>query len=68
MSEKITTSYTGLSFLQVLTIVFVVLKLTNVINWSWWCVLMPLWLPITIFLSIMFFVLVSVFLIKAIKD
>jgi hypothetical protein len=68
MSKKITTSYTGLSFLQVLTIVFVALKLTNVINWSWWFVLMPLWLPITIFLSIMFFVLVSVFLIKAIKD
>jgi hypothetical protein len=68
MSEKMMTSYTGLSFLQVLTIVFVVLKLTNVINWSWWFVLMPLWLPITIFLSIMFFVLVSVFLIKAIKD
>jgi hypothetical protein len=68
MSKKITTSYTGLSFLQVLTIVFVALKLTNVINWSWWFVLMPLWLPITIVLSVMFFVLVSIFLIKAIKD
>ncbi|AUS86479.1 MULTISPECIES: transmembrane Fragile-X-F protein [Lysinibacillus] len=26
---------------EVLTIVFVVLKLTNVITWSWWLVLLP---------------------------
>lgn len=60
MSEKITTNYIGLSFLQVLTIVFVILKLTNVINWSWWFVLMPLWLPIVIVLSVMFFVLLLI--------
>ncbi|GAP57945.1 hypothetical protein AHiyo1_09070 [Arthrobacter sp. Hiyo1] len=28
----------------VLTIVFIVLKLTHVINWSWWWVLSPLWI------------------------
>ncbi|EFI68635.1 hypothetical protein BFZC1_11227 [Lysinibacillus fusiformis ZC1] len=26
---------------EVLTIVFVVLKLTDVITWSWWLVLLP---------------------------
>lgn len=26
---------------EVLTIVFVVLKLTNVITWSWWLLLLP---------------------------
>ena len=46
MSEKITTGYTGLGFLDVLTIVFVVLKLTNVITWSWWWVLSPLWIQL----------------------
>ena len=31
----------GLSFLGLLTIVFIVLKLTGVIAWSWWFVLLP---------------------------
>ena len=34
----------GIGFTGVLTIVFVVLKLLNVINWSWWWVLSPLWI------------------------
>ena len=28
----------------VLTVLFVALKLTHVINWSWWWVLSPLWI------------------------
>lgn len=31
------------SFSTVLFIVFLVLKLTNVIKWSWWWVTAPLW-------------------------
>ena len=31
-----------------LTIAFVVLKLCNVIPWSWWWVLSPLWIPVSI--------------------
>ena len=31
---------------QVFLILFVVLKLTNQINWSWVWVLSPVWLPI----------------------
>lgn len=30
-----------MGFTEVLTLVFVVLKLTGVINWSWWLVLLP---------------------------
>jgi len=30
-----------MGIVEVLTIVFVVLKLTNVITWSWWLVLLP---------------------------
>lgn len=26
---------------EILTLLFVVLKLTGVIAWSWWCVLLP---------------------------
>lgn len=32
--------------MSVLFIVFLVLKLTNVITWSWWWVTAPLWMPI----------------------
>ena len=33
---------------MILFIVFLVLKLTNVINWSWWWVTAPLWIPVSI--------------------
>ena len=32
--------------LFLLTIIFMVLKLTNTITWSWWFVFMPLLIPI----------------------
>lgn len=35
----------GMGLFGVLTIVFVVLKLVGVIDWSWWYVLLPLWGP-----------------------
>ena len=34
----------GISFGGLLTLVFIVLKLTGVINWSWIWVLSPLWI------------------------
>ena len=36
----------GLGILAVLQIVFLVLKLTGLIDWSWWLVLVPLWTDI----------------------
>ena len=33
----------GVGFSGLLFIVFLVLKLTNVIDWSWWWVTAPLW-------------------------
>ena len=35
----------GVSLPLVLFVVFLVLKLTNLINWSWWWVTAPLWIP-----------------------
>ena len=32
--------------LDLVLITFVVLKLCNVIDWSWWLVLMPMWVEI----------------------
>lgn len=39
-------------FLTMLTVLFVGLKLTNKIDWSWWQILMPLWLPMIIITTI----------------
>lgn len=39
-------------FALVLTLVFIVLKLTDQIDWSWWWVLSPLWLPLALVLGI----------------
>ena len=43
MSEKTTSG--GISFCGLLTIVFIALKLTGFIDWSWWWVLAPIWIP-----------------------
>lgn len=34
----------GIGFIGLLTIVFITLKLTHVINWSWLWVLSPIWI------------------------
>jgi len=43
MAEKTTTVQVGPNFWGLLTIVFITLKLTGYIAWSWWWVLAPLW-------------------------
>ena len=35
----------GIGIGMILFIVFLVLKLANVIDWSWWWVTSPLWIP-----------------------
>ena len=41
-------SSNGLGFGTILFLIFLVLKLTNYINWSWWWVTSPLWIPLVI--------------------
>jgi hypothetical protein len=36
----------GVGFFGLLTIVFITLKLTDFIDWSWWWVLSPIWIPL----------------------
>ena len=57
MSNQSTTSG-GISITTVIFLVFLILKLTNNIDWSWWWVTSPIWIPILIFTG----VLVIVFL------
>lgn len=42
--SKSSSSSSGIGFTGLLTIAFVVLKLTHVIDWSWWLVLSPIWI------------------------
>ena len=46
MANKASSSGLGLG--SVLFIIFLILKLTGNINWSWWWVTSPLWIPITL--------------------
>lgn len=43
-----------IGFCGLLTIVFIILKLCNVIAWSWVWVFSPLWIPALIILVILF--------------
>jgi len=57
--SKTTKIFSGIGFFDLLGLLFITLKLTEVIDWSWWWVLAPLWAPIAIGLSI----LLAVFLV-----
>lgn len=46
MENKSTDS--GIGFCGLLTIAFIVLKLCNVITWSWWWIFAPIWIPLCI--------------------
>lgn len=43
----------GTGFFNSLFLVFLTLKLCKVIDWSWWWVSAPLWMPISIGLFLM---------------
>lgn len=45
-------SSSGISFLGLLTLIFIALKLTGTIAWSWWWVLSPLWAPMCLVIAI----------------
>ncbi len=45
MSSKNNAPTRGVSFCGLLTVLFIALKLTKAIAWSWWWVTAPLWFP-----------------------
>ena len=60
MSNNTSTSSGGIGFPGLLTALFIGLKLTGYISWSWWWVLSPLWISVLLaiaFLSIAFIIL-----------
>ena len=60
MSNVVTkNSSIGISFGGVLVILFIGLKLTHNIDWSWWWVSSPLWIPVCIGLAILIVILAA---------
>jgi hypothetical protein len=54
MSDNLSSSSTGgIGFTGLLTVLFIGLKLTGYITWSWWWVLSPLWIGFAIFWAIL---------------
>ena len=52
MQNKNETKYVGVGTTGLLLVAFVVLRLCNIINWSWVWVLSPLWIPIALSLVV----------------
>ena len=53
MAKSSTSITGGLGLCQLLTVLFVALKLCDKIDWGWWWVLSPLWLPWAIAFAVM---------------
>lgn len=54
-------SSSGIGFVGLLTIVFITLKLTGYIAWSWWWVLSPIWISwLVVLLFMVIFIGVAV--------
>ena len=51
MERKNGNSGNGVGFFGLLTLLFIGLKLTKVITWSWVWVLSPIWLPLAVLLA-----------------
>lgn len=54
-------SNNGISGLTLLGIAFIILKLTNIIDWSWWWVTLPLWggIVLILFIALMIYIFVD---------
>lgn len=54
-----------MGFAEILTLIFIVLKLTDVIDWSWWLVLLPEIIAISLY--IIYFVVGIIWILTADK-
>ena len=57
-AKSSSSSSSGIGFAGLLTIVFVVLKLTHYIDWSWWWVVSPIWISLLAVLAFLGIVMI----------
>jgi hypothetical protein len=65
---KKSTSSSGISLSTVLFLIFLILKLTDNIDWSWWWVTSPLWIPLVLVLSIVGIGFMIAFIVSILKN
>ena len=65
-NEKITINWNIDGILLILLILFIILKVTGVISWSWVIVLLPLWILLGI-VGVTFFLAIIVAIVVAIR-
>ena len=58
----------GGGFSGLLFIAFLILKLCNVITWSWWWVTAPLWIPVAFVLVVLIIYLIVLAICAAIEN
>lgn len=63
-----TTSRGGMGLGTVLTIIFIILKLTGVINWAWVWVLAPAWISVGLVVLIALVAIVASLIVAATVD
>ena len=66
-NEKITINWNIDGILLILLILFIILKVTGVISWSWGIVLLPLWILLGI-IGVAFFLTIIIAIIVAIRN
>lgn len=57
----------GITFMGALAVLFVGLKLTHVVDWPWWAVLLPLWEPLALVAALVLVIAVLDIAIEALK-
>ena len=60
--KKILIELNFVSFAFLSLTILVVLKLTNIITWSWWFVISPIWLPWVLFILSYFVIKIMAYL------
>ena len=66
-NEKITINWNIDGILLILLFLFIILKVTGMISWSWGIVLLPLWILLGI-IGVAFFLTIVVAIIVAIRN
>ena len=58
----------GIGFSGLLAVLFIGLKLTGCIDWSWLWVLAPIWIPLALVVGIILAVIVAIVIVAAVKS
>ena len=66
-TEKIIEKVHDYSFVSLLAVAFIVLKLCGVIDWAWIWVLAPIWIPFALVLAIVIVTFIVAFIIALVQ-